>query len=204
MRTSVLLMMVRWSRNGSSDLRLLGARSKSRPVSAGAHRFFLMPNARAAGRAVHHLDGHQPHASARPRAAWPLAMTAGVIASSSGNARVTPRPFSIVRREGALRVRNIGDLLGPRSRRLRSCRPCQLLSCRCPLPLYLLRRRARVAAASAPASLIRNAGLRDDAEDERREAGCPSRAASLTIAAHRRHVVVFERAGRARRSSGSR
>ena len=35
--------MVRCSRNGSSDFRLVGVESKSRPAAAGDHRFFVTP-----------------------------------------------------------------------------------------------------------------------------------------------------------------
>jgi hypothetical protein len=41
-------------------------------------------------------------------AVWASAVAAGIIASSSGNASVTPAPFSTVRRDRCLFVRNMG------------------------------------------------------------------------------------------------
>ena len=45
MRTSVLLTMVRYSRQGSSGDNAVTLRSNADPVAAGAHRFFERPNA---------------------------------------------------------------------------------------------------------------------------------------------------------------
>ena len=51
---------------------------------------------RAAGRAVHHLDGDQPRAWRAERGAAPTPCRAGTIASSNGSATVTPIPLSTV------------------------------------------------------------------------------------------------------------
>ena len=87
LRTSVLLTIVRWSRNGSSGLRLLGDRSKSRPTPAGAHMFFLMPNAVLPADAVHHLDRRRSGSSAArpsaPSAVPPAPSPRGTAAPSS-------------------------------------------------------------------------------------------------------------------------
>src|SRR5688500_8130193 len=96
-------MMVMSLRNGSSGARLPGDRSKARPNSAGAHMFFLMPNAvlpaepctisMAASRIL-------------PRAACAEAR-AGTMASRNGSAMVTPAALSTVRRDNCFWVRYI-------------------------------------------------------------------------------------------------
>ena len=105
MRTSVLLMMVTWSRNGSSGLRLLGLRSNAVPRLRRRPQVLLDAERGAARGAVDHLDGHQAHLPRAGPRACPAAMAAGAIASSNGKANDTPRPFSIVRRGRCLPVR---------------------------------------------------------------------------------------------------
>ena len=101
LRTSVLLTMVMWSRNGSSGAQALGRRSKSRPTAAGAHRFFLMPSAV--------LPAEPCTISIATKRIFrpPLARRcerarAGTIASRNGSASVTPMPLRTVRRERCL------------------------------------------------------------------------------------------------------
>ena len=102
LRTSVLLTTVRYSRNGSSGLRLVGLRSKSRPTPAGAQRFFLIPSA------VLPADPCTISIATRRTflfaAAAPKTDRAGTIASSNGSARVAPIPLSTVRRGRCLFV----------------------------------------------------------------------------------------------------
>ena len=57
---------------------------------------------------MHHLDGGQPHLAG---GCLGDTVRAGTIASSIGNAMVTPRPRSTVRREMCFFVMNIGSLL---------------------------------------------------------------------------------------------
>ncbi len=103
-RVSVLLMIVRYSRNGSSGLRMLDVRSKFWPTPAGAHRFFLIPIAEQPAEPC----TISRHAS---RVLEPVvlahAVRAGIMASKSGSAIVTPTPFKTARRDMCLCVMTI-------------------------------------------------------------------------------------------------
>src|SRR5688500_5377211 len=97
-------MMVMSLRNGSSGARLPGDRSNARPNSAGAHMFFLMPNA------VLPAEPCTISIAARrilPRAACAEAR-AGTIASRNGSAIVTPAALRTVRRDNCFCVRYMG------------------------------------------------------------------------------------------------
>src|SRR5688572_11957378 len=89
------------SRNGSSGARLVGERSKVRPTSAGAHMFFLMPNA------VLPAEPCTISMAAKrilPRAACAEAR-AGTMASRKGSAMVTPAALRTVRRDNCFWLR---------------------------------------------------------------------------------------------------
>src|SRR6266508_3318760 len=100
--------MVMYSRNGSSELRLVELRSKPAPTPAGAQRFFLMPMAA--------LPADPCTISMHTRriflfaAAARRTLRAGTIASRNGSARVAPMPFRTVRRGSCLFVMYIASV----------------------------------------------------------------------------------------------
>src|SRR6516164_6341689 len=91
-RTSVLLTMVRSFRYGSSDARLVGARSKVDPTAAGDHRLrfapkFVLPAAPWTISIATRRTRRAPAAASRAEAVW-RAAPAGSIASRKGKAIV--------------------------------------------------------------------------------------------------------------------
>ena len=102
---SVWLTTVRWSRNGSSGVRIF-VNSKSRPVVVGVHRWLVVPYSVlpalpcTISMPVKRLLGSTGGALG-------AGGCAGTIASSSGRATVAPMPRSTVRRDSARLVMNI-------------------------------------------------------------------------------------------------
>src|SRR5471032_2162089 len=92
-------------RYGSSGLRLLGDRSKSRPAAAGAHRFFFAPMAVLPAQPWT-ISMAMRRCLADPATVPAHAVRAGTIASRTGSATVTPIPFRTARRERCFFVRN--------------------------------------------------------------------------------------------------
>src|SRR5262245_63391654 len=103
-------MIVTSSRNGSSELRLVCDRSKSRPVFSGAQRYFLAPNAVLPAQpwTISMATKRSFFAAA---CVWPYTFPAGVIASRDGNATVTPIDLRIVRRERCFFVRKLMSVI---------------------------------------------------------------------------------------------
>src|SRR5258705_12829654 len=115
MRTSVLLTIVRYFRQGSSDTSApSGSSSKFRPTDAGAQRFFVAPHA---------LEPAAPctDSMATKRVLSAVAdapdarrdANAGTIASRYGSATVAPRPRRKLRRGIGLRVRMFIGCVSP-------------------------------------------------------------------------------------------
>src|SRR5262245_61729179 len=90
-------MIVTWLRNGSSGLRLVGARSKVRPTCAGTHRLFLAPNGDAPA-APWTISMATSRRAGVATAVLVHAVLAGSIASSIGKPIVAPIAFKTVRR----------------------------------------------------------------------------------------------------------
>ena len=89
-----------------SGIRLVGDRSKSRPVAAGDHMCFCSPIAVAPAEPC---TISMQASRTRPAAVRASAVRAGTIASRNGRATVTPSPFRTVRRDRCFRVMNIAD-----------------------------------------------------------------------------------------------
>ena len=107
-RVSVLLMIVRWLRKGSSELRLPLLISKRRPVAAGFQKFCVMPNSlHPAAPCTCSMHTSRVRPAARPAAVFAKTPRAGTIESSNGSAIVAPRPRSAERRDMCFPVRNI-------------------------------------------------------------------------------------------------
>src|SRR3954470_16291483 len=101
--TSVVLVVVRYSRYASSDLSAVGPRSKSRPVAAGAHMLSFAPNSfEPAAPCTISMATNRVGAAPVFR---PPRMPTGTIASRYGSANVAPRPRTKVRRGSGLPVR---------------------------------------------------------------------------------------------------
>ena len=155
--------MVRCSRSGSSGSRLVGVRSKARPVAAGDHMCFCSPMAVAPAEPC---TISMQASRTRPAAVLASAVRAGTIASRNGRATVAPSPFS----DGAPRQVFLRDE-HPESRlrvraadRNRICwgqapiaaSPWGLSPCQCLAPAAT---GAVVVASGSSARLIRNASL---------------------------------------------
>src|SRR5437868_103339 len=107
---SILLMIVRSLRNGSSGARLVPDRSNSRPIPAGAQRFFFTPIAVLPAAPCTISIATSRIFFDDPAAVVAYAVPAGVIASRNGSATVMPIPFRTVRRERCFFLRN--DMFG--------------------------------------------------------------------------------------------
>ena len=108
LRTSVLLMIVRCSRSGSSGRMLVGLRSNSLPGAAGDQRFLVIPTFVAPAdpctisMAVRRVG---LEADVCAHNVW-----AGTMASSSGSVREAPMPRRTVRRERCFLVMYIASV----------------------------------------------------------------------------------------------
>jgi hypothetical protein len=112
LRTSVWLTMVRCSRYGSSGARLVGDRSKPRPVAAGDQRFFCWPIGVApADPCTISIAISRSFDAAAPTPVDAYARAAGSIASRNGSAMVPPIDLSTVRRDRCFPVMN-DDIVG--------------------------------------------------------------------------------------------
>ena len=105
--TSVLLMIVRYSRSGSSGFSAEGVRSNLLPVAAGAHMFSLMPKAVLPAEPC---TISMQASRTLPAAVCARAVRAGTMASRNGRATVTPRPLRAARRDRCFCVMNIVSL----------------------------------------------------------------------------------------------
>ena len=95
----MLLTTVTYSRNGASGSSV-GLHSKSRPARTGANRFFFTPNAvLPAEPCTISMQTRRLLDDEGAASVFASAVRAGTIASSSGNATVTPMPFRTVRRD---------------------------------------------------------------------------------------------------------
>src|SRR6516162_3604378 len=90
--------MVRSLRNGSRGLKLLGDRSKSRPIFSGDHRFFLRPIGVAPADPCT-ISMQMSRVFDADPAVFANAVPAGTIASRTGRATVTPMPLRTARRD---------------------------------------------------------------------------------------------------------
>ena len=96
--------MVTWLRQGSSEIRLVGVRSKFFPTATGDHRFFCAPMVVAPAEPC---TSSMADSRTLPVAAFASAVPEGTIASRKGNAIVTPMPRRTVRRERCFFARYI-------------------------------------------------------------------------------------------------
>src|SRR5438105_1874465 len=98
MRQSVLLMIVRYSRYGSSGFILVGERSKSRPAATGDHMFFSAPNLVAPAEPWT-ISMHTSLIFLLPASVFDVCVIAGSMDSSIGKPRAKPEPRRKVRRD---------------------------------------------------------------------------------------------------------
>src|SRR3954453_7128158 len=99
-------MIVMYSRNGSSDLSAVGARSNDVPVAAGDQRFIFAPSSLQPAAPCTISIATRRVASVPAAAPFRrLNALAGSIASRNGRAKVAPIPRTKVRRGSGLSVR---------------------------------------------------------------------------------------------------
>ncbi len=201
-------MMVMWSRYGSSGLRLLGLRSNARARLRRRPQVLLDAERGAArpSRGPSRWPPAAPSSAAAPD--WPAAMTAGVIASSSGKRQGDTQPLQHrSAREGfagedhrrllSVRLRSRGLEASGSSGSSRFCSRGSRGSafCLAAFCLYFCcccaRSSSRGAASTGPASLIRNVGC-VTMPTTNAENLLSFSSALLTIDAHGGHVLVFE------------